>query len=319
MVTGRMVEAGCSGVIFSGERRMKTPIVLQPGEGQKIWLVGDQLTFKLKSPQTGGAYSAAVTWCGPGHGPPPHVHHREDELFYVLEGEVTFVQDEQTFSGGAGTAVYLKKGIPHVFANKGSAPAQFILMAIPSGFEDFAAECGTPIDRIPTDLPMRPEIIDRLLAVTPKYGLQILKELKPQRQTHPPRDRLYDVLGQKVKLKLDSCQTEGHFCVCEIGTPPGSVLPLHRHVAMDEIFYVLEGDYRFTIDGRQHAAPPGTFIFVPRGTPHRFQNVGSAFGRLADFHSPGGFEKFFEECSGPVDAAKIPAMLAGHGMEFLEG
>ncbi len=289
--------------------------VVLPGEGKKIWLVGDHLTFKLVS----NAYSIAVTWVGPGGGPPPHVHHREDELFYVLEGELTFVSGSDTFTAGAGAAVYLKKNIPHAFANQSASPAQFLLIAVPGGFENFAAECGTSIDRIPCDLQVTPAEIEKLLGKVSKYGLEMLMDHRPTSQVAPPRDRNFDVLGQQVKLKLDSAQTNGLFCVCEIGTPPGSVLPLHRHIDMDEIFYVIEGDYVFTIDGKTVAAPAGTFIHVPRGTPHRFANPGKTFGRLADFHTPGGFEHFFEQCCGPVDPARLPEMLASHGMQLLPG
>jgi quercetin dioxygenase-like cupin family protein len=296
---------------------MTNAIVLQPGEGRKYWLVGDHITMKVAAPQTGGAYSAALTWVGPGMGPPPHVHHREDELFYVVEGELTFIYDRQTFVGEAGTAVYLKKDIPHAFANKTDKPARFLLIAVPSGFENFVAECGTEIDRIPSDLQVTPAAIEKLLKTVSKYGIEVLMDHRPGGQTVPPRDRLFDVLGQTVKLKLDSVQTNGHFCVCEIGTPPGSILPLHRHLAMDEMFYVVEGDYLFTIDGSEYPAPPGTFIHIPRGTPHRLQNIGKTPGRLANFHTPGGFEKFFEECGGPINRARLPQMLAAHGMELI--
>ncbi|HTW94084.1 MAG TPA: cupin domain-containing protein, partial [Tepidisphaeraceae bacterium] len=165
---------------------MINPIVLQPGEGRKLWLVGDQLTIKLDASQTGGAYSTAVTWTGPGLGPPPHVHHREDELFYVLEGELSFTYDRQSFNTGPGTAVYLKKGVPHAFANKTAAPAMFLLIAVPSGFEEFAAECGTAIDKIPSDIQITPAAIEKLLAVAPKYGIQVLPDHRAECESHPP-------------------------------------------------------------------------------------------------------------------------------------
>ncbi len=148
---------------------------LKPGEGEKFWIVGDHLTFKAGPEQTGGKYTAAINWVGPGGGPPPHMHQREDELFYVLEGTLLFMKDRQTMVAGPGTCVYLKKGIPHAFKNVGEGPARFVLVAAPSGFEKFVAEYGVRIDRIPCEHEVNPAAIEKLLALRRSMGLRFFR------------------------------------------------------------------------------------------------------------------------------------------------
>src|SRR4051812_44525360 len=60
--------------------------IVPPGQGDSYWVVGDLITFKIGADRTGGGDAFAETTVAPG-GPPPHLHHREDELFYVLDGD----------------------------------------------------------------------------------------------------------------------------------------------------------------------------------------------------------------------------------------
>ena len=117
-----------------------------------------------------------------------------------------------------------------------------------------------------------------------------------------------------------------HFTVAEGDMFPGSVVPLHAHRDMDEMFYVLDGEVEFMFDGDSVRGRTGTFVHVPAGVRHGFRSDGAA--RLVDFHTPGGFEHFFEEC-GTVctDPAKPPpaqepdmkmlaALFDKHGMDL---
>jgi mannose-6-phosphate isomerase-like protein (cupin superfamily) len=70
-----------------GETRQRGLAHVPPGEGRTLWALGELVTYKVSSDQTGGAYSLFEVASRPGAGAPPHVQHREDESFYVLEGE----------------------------------------------------------------------------------------------------------------------------------------------------------------------------------------------------------------------------------------
>jgi quercetin dioxygenase-like cupin family protein len=66
------------------------------GEGESVWVVGERVTFKATSQDTGGAFSLTEEMWPPQVGPPPHIHHTQDETFYVLEGEMEFVTEGRT-------------------------------------------------------------------------------------------------------------------------------------------------------------------------------------------------------------------------------
>jgi len=96
-------------------------------------------------------------------------------------------------------------------------------------------------------------------------------------------------------LKASSEETGGAVTVFESTRPVGDTggPQAHLHRDADEMFYVLEGEYRFQLGDRVVDAPRGTFVFVPRGTPHAFRNKGAETGRMLTVVAPGGLERFF--------------------------
>jgi len=109
--------------------------------------------------------------------------------------------------------------------------------------------------------------------------------------------------GDRVTYKVRSAETEGCYFCFEVSTTPGFGPPLHTH-AYRELFYVLEGEYEFTVDGRLEtiAGPAGTAIAVPPNVPHTFKNSAAAPARLLFVHQPAALEEFFEEFGVPADA-----------------
>ena len=124
---------------------------------------------------TGGLFTMIEIRVLSGGGPPPHIHRREDETFYVIEGELQLWVDGKTLDAPAGTCVFAPRGIPHRFTNASSQPTCFLVIASPSGFEDFLQSFATPIASMEaTPPPVTPELIQTLLAVAPQYGIEIL-------------------------------------------------------------------------------------------------------------------------------------------------
>ncbi len=149
---------------------MKTNI-LRAGQGKSIWVVGDLYTILAAGEDTGGAYALIQAEVPPQSGPPAHVHHREDEAFYVLEGKVLFEADGRTMVAAAGSWVTLPWGTRHSFKNVGQTTAKMLILVTPSGLEKFFQEVGTPATNTMASPP--PPDIAKLLAVAPKYGLEI--------------------------------------------------------------------------------------------------------------------------------------------------
>ena len=97
---------------------------------------------------------------------------------------------------------------------------------------------------------------------------------------------------------------------------PNSGPPIHTHGTEDEFIYVLSGQFKILVGDRTMNAPSQSLMFVPKGTAHAFQNVGTAAGVLLVGVTPGGFEKFFQERQG-VDADTQRALMKTHNMEVV--
>jgi quercetin dioxygenase-like cupin family protein len=101
-------------------------------------------------------------------------------------------------------------------------------------------------------------------------------------------------VGGPLTFKARGEQTGGRLTALENLIPPGEGPPLHRHAHEDETWQVLEGELRFRLGDDISRAPAGTFVFVPRGVPHCFQNVGDAPARILVIFTPAGMERFFD-------------------------
>ena len=117
---------------------------LPPGQGTRsLWVLGELVAFKIASSQTGGAYSLFEVKTPPGSGVPPHVQHREDEAFWVLEGEYEFLVEGRTIDAGAGSLIYVPKGNLHAHKNVGKEPGRMLVSQTPGGLhERFFDEIG---------------------------------------------------------------------------------------------------------------------------------------------------------------------------------
>src|SRR6476469_4455945 len=100
------------------------PSFLEPGEGPAIWFLRNRMSVKATAGSTGGAFGLVESLVAPGFSPPLHVHHREDETFYVLEGELTMKCGDRTFRAAAGAFVFLPREVPHTFVVEGDQPAR---------------------------------------------------------------------------------------------------------------------------------------------------------------------------------------------------
>lgn len=146
---------------------------LKPGEGPAIWFLRNRMTVKATAQSTGGAYGLVESWIAPGFSPPLHVHHREDEAFYVLEGDLTMRCGDRTFRAGPGAFVFLPRDVPHSFVVEGDTPARMLTLLSPGGGEGLFIDGGRPPahDGLP---PAEPPDIEALRRVSARYGAEIV-------------------------------------------------------------------------------------------------------------------------------------------------
>ena len=151
--------------------------LLTAGDGPQLWFAGTRMNVKAGGAQTGGAFTV-IEWSAPaGFGPPLHAHGREDEAFYIIDGQISVECGGKRFTAGPGDFTFLPRGIPHTFlVTRG--PVRGLQITAPAGFEEFIAEAGRPAQG-----PGLPELaepdIARLAAAGQRYGHQILGPPRP--------------------------------------------------------------------------------------------------------------------------------------------
>ena len=153
---------------------MSEPVISKPGTGRTIGIVGDVYRFLATGDETGGRYAMWEALVPPGGGPPPHVHSREQEGFFVLEGEMSFFAEEKRIVATAGMFVNMPPGTAHSFKNESSQPARMLITVAPAGLEQMFFEVGVPLAEGATTVPPpTKDEIEKLLSLAPRYGVEI--------------------------------------------------------------------------------------------------------------------------------------------------
>jgi mannose-6-phosphate isomerase-like protein (cupin superfamily) len=128
-----------------------------------------------------------------------------------------------------------------------------------------------------------------------------------------------DIPTGSVTIKAVTSDTNGSLTVLEFLRGPKEGPALHAHLREDELWYVIEGDFRFKAGDAILRASTGGMAFGPRGTPHCFQNIGDAPGRLLVITTPSGLERFFEQFAellpDPVDPEQFAAVGRANWIE----
>lgn len=140
--------------------------VSMPGQGDTFGVAGDVMIIRARGAETHGQLCLVEARVPPGGGPPLHVHKREAESFFVLEGVITFLHPDGPTQVPAGGFVHLPKNVPHAFRNEGDVEARMLVWCIPAGFENMVERAGIPLAGPNADAPApTPEHLQNLRAV----------------------------------------------------------------------------------------------------------------------------------------------------------
>ena len=141
--------------------------VVAAEEGKKLNILGHSVTVKLSKHETEGHHYVFEVITPPGLGIPPHVHDREDEMIYVIEGEYGIMLGDRQFVAKTGAQIYFPKHIPHAFQNIGSKAGRTLWTVVPGGnFEEFFEK----LDALPVG---EPDL--RVVAgIFVEYGMEVL-------------------------------------------------------------------------------------------------------------------------------------------------
>ena len=141
-------------------------------QAEKLAVAGDVYALLATGADTDNTYSLIEARVPPGGGPPPHTQ-EDTELFYVIEGEVTFSVDGQQVTVGPGTHLRVTPGVLHAFRNNSDHTATMLIQTLPSGIENYFREVGQPVSSMTEHHPPTPADIEKLKTTAPRYGIQI--------------------------------------------------------------------------------------------------------------------------------------------------
>ena len=141
-----------------------------------IWYLGCLFTVLANSEQTGGQFGLIESLSPKGAEPPRHVHSREDETFYLLEGEITFYVGEETYEATPDTFVFAPRGVPHSYTFETDGICMLVLVA-PGGFEEFfrPPQLSEPAQAL--ELPPPPEgppDVPAIVAALEQHGVEVV-------------------------------------------------------------------------------------------------------------------------------------------------
>ena len=161
----------------TGQMQTLEPLAVRKDEGEARWWFGALAEIKATAADTGGQMTIVEVTEHPGAEAPLHVHRRDDEGFWILEGEVTFEVGDQTIEATAGDYVFGPRDIPHRFT-VGDRGCRMLFILVPGGIEDVIRATSEPAPG--RTLPPPPDAeptageIDGLKAIVKEHGYELL-------------------------------------------------------------------------------------------------------------------------------------------------
>jgi quercetin dioxygenase-like cupin family protein len=165
---------------------------------------------------------------------------------------------------------------------------------------------------------MKPIAADEPTASTDPF-----KPARPAVIAQPGEGMAVRAFGNEIRFQLTSEQSGGALNVGLATVPVGARVPPHIQTREEELFLIIEGRYRFSINGEWKEVAPGGMVYIPRGVAHTFEVLGEQPGRHWVLMSPGGFDRFYARCAelfaqpGPPDFSRLPAINAEFGIRMV--
>lgn len=291
--------------------------ISSPGRQSQTLLVGEE---------TSGAMYATDVYLMSGFGAPPHHQPTEEELWYLVDGEMDVRVGTQAATIRTGAFAFIPRNTTHTFKNNRSSPARLLAWDSPGGHErafeamrkkseegvvEFSALrqmfaihgvqmhadpgevaendhlIGSHAQKLPAKVRTR-EDFERYRAAL--GALPRIPKLLAGREQAPD----LSWVGTSVRLLLESEQCAGQFNVADIILDPGCGMPTHRRHATDQCVYALGENLELTVANESRQVGPGAFAFIPRNTPSKISNTGEVSAHFLHWNMPGGQEPVYD-------------------------
>jgi len=143
------------------------PVQVPAGGGTAVNILGIPMLIRIHGRDTNGTVAVVESHDVPGGGPPPHIHHREDETFQILEGEYEFSVGGRTILARPGTTLFAPRDVPHSYRCVSPNGGKLSVVVTPAGFEGFFEQVGAMT-------PAQQQDIAQIVALAGQYGLEFL-------------------------------------------------------------------------------------------------------------------------------------------------
>jgi quercetin dioxygenase-like cupin family protein len=141
------------------------PVLTDAGGGPTFAMLGTTMRLLATAAGTGGRFTMIEQVAPPGWGPPRHIHSREDEIFYILDGSYELHVGDERRTVSAGASAILPRNIPHGFRNAASTPSRLVFVTVPGGLEEYFLAVGKC-----TPAPTPPQLVE----LARPFGLTLL-------------------------------------------------------------------------------------------------------------------------------------------------
>ncbi|MDX1613344.1 MAG: cupin domain-containing protein [Candidatus Promineifilaceae bacterium] len=147
-------------------------LIRRRGVGQRLTTTGNEVIIKVSGEDTEGAFALLECALRPGDSSPPPHRHAFSELFYVLEGTLAVDLNGQRYRAAAGAIVYVSGGAVHTFAADGGSTVRFLVLAVPSGIENYFLELKQVLADLSPWAQEAEAVQDRMVRLLRKYGIE---------------------------------------------------------------------------------------------------------------------------------------------------
>ena len=158
----------------TGQMQTLEPLAVSSDEGEARWWFGTLAVIKTTAAETDGQLTIVEVTSPPGFEAPLHVHHRDDEGFWILEGSVTFEVGDTTIEARAGDYIFGPRNIPHRYT-AGDSGCRMLFIMVPGGMEDIIRATSEPARSLSVPPPSDEEPdIDAIKAIVKQHGYELL-------------------------------------------------------------------------------------------------------------------------------------------------
>ncbi|HVF85082.1 MAG TPA: cupin domain-containing protein [Abditibacteriaceae bacterium] len=308
-----------------GEQAGDSVQVFHPQQAEVLEAFGQTVRVLLSGATTDNRVSVMEVDVPAQEGPPPHIHHDEDETFLVKQGRFEFWLNGETTEVGEGDIVYGPRDVPHTFRNIGEENALLQVFAISAGFESFFRGCA--------HIWGSENVMPQVMQIAQAHNLEFVDPSTTPRVAVPANGKTPRIVrkgeGEALAtpngsglVAVSESDTAGDFALGWMNIAPLGGPTYHVHHCEDEIFVVQGGSFEYSTTGRRLRAEAGDVVWLPRDVPHAFRCVSAEGGQLLGILAPGGFVNYFREsaqlfANGQLTEARIDALNTGYGIEYL--